>query len=392
MRLARSASVAVSVVGVLACQEEGTTDPCRRPEPGMICSVAGTGYPGLGADKLAALETTLYTPFDVAFSPAGVLHVLDWNNHLIRALGADGRLTIIAGEKSLGGPVGADDGVSEKLNHPTDLAWDPQGRLLVAAWHQNRIKFVDTESHELVDTCGTGMRGFSGDGGPAIVANLNLPSGITYDAEGNLIISDQGNARVRKVDGQGVIRTIAGTGELGFSGDGGPALSASFRQPFGMMALPAGHIALDGEGNLFIADTGNRRVRKIDVGGTITTVAGDGTPGWRGDGGPATEAQLSRITDVAVGPDGALYIADTENNCVRVVRDGIIDTVAGQCGSCSGVISDACNCVGGEPSCLRDGGPAREALLRHPFGIAFDRDGNLYIADSLHHRIRVVYR
>jgi sugar lactone lactonase YvrE len=159
-------------------------------------------------------------------------------------------------------------------------------------------------------------------------------------------------------------------------GDGGPALEASFSFPGGQAARPGGRIDIDADGNLFVADTSNFRLRKIDTAGVITTVAGTGEPGQGGDGGPATAAQLSRLTDVVVAPDGSLYIADNENSCIRVVRpDGTIATAAGVCG------------VQGFSG---DGGPPEQATLDRPYGVALDAAGNLYIADTHNNRIRVV--
>lgn len=359
---------------------------------GTICTVAGDGVAADGRDLQLPRKTRLYIPTDIAFSPAGALTIVDWQNHRIRAVGPDGRLRIVAGEGELGKGLLLDQ-VGSRLNHPTDVTFDDQGRMVIAAWHNSRIKRVDPETGALEDIAGTGGRAFGGDGGPAREAVLDLPVGIVFDDRGNLYISDQANQRIRCIDPAGVIRTVAGNGEEGFTGDGGPPLEASFRLPRGQMGHPAGHIARDAAGALYLADTLNQRIRKIDLAaGVVTTIAGNGEPGSAGDGVPALEASLSDPVDVAVGPDGAVYVADTHNDCVRKIEDGRISTVVGTCGLCASPGAPECECRATDGACLGDGGPARAARLRKPFGIAFDPHGNLFIADSLHNRIRVVFR
>jgi hypothetical protein len=352
------------------------------PAAGLICTVAGTGIAGDGADDLAALETRLYLPQDVTVGPDGRLYVVDWNNHRIRVRRDDGTLHIVAGIGELG--PASDDPSTGRLNHPTQVTFDPAGHLVIAAWHNSRIKTMDADTGELIDVCGNGARAYTGDGGPAAAAALNLPVAVVFDPAGNMLISDQANDRIRKVDAvTQTISTFAGVGPCATAGacpalgDGGPALNAFISLPQGQSARPAGRLDIDALGNLYVADTLNHRVRKIDLAGVITTIAGNGQPGAGGDGGPATEASLNGLADVAVGPDG-IYIADTGNGCVRVVRDdGTIATVAGVCGS---------------PGFAGDDGPATQAQLNKPGGIALDTAGNLYIADTHNQRIRVVYR
>jgi hypothetical protein len=350
---------------------------------GAICTVAGTGIAGDGADGLAALATRLYLPQDVTVAPDGRLYIVDWNNHRIRVRENDGTLTVVAGIGELG--PSSDDPATNRLNHPTQVTFDAAGHLVIAAWHNSRIKTVDLATGEILDACGTGARGFAGDGGPAAAAVLNLPVAVVFDPAGDMLIADQANDRLRKVDRTtGTITTIAGVGPCADAsacpalGDGGPALSAFVSFPQGQSARPAGRIDVDAQGNVFIADTLNLRVRKIDPAGIITTVAGNGQLGATGEGVPATEATLNGLADVAAGPDGSLYIADTANSCIRVVRpDGIIATLAGKCGQ------------GGFAG---DGGAANEARLDRPGGIALDAEGNVYVADTHNQRIRVIYR
>jgi sugar lactone lactonase YvrE len=361
---------------------------------GTICTVAGNGVAGDGQDGLLPRATMLYAPSDMAFAPDGSLVVVDWNNHRIRQVQADGRLKIVAGVGELAEGLFGDE-VTNRLNHPTDVTFDAMGRMVIAAWHNSKVKRLNAETGALEDVAGTGGRGYGGDGGPALSAVLNLPASVVFDPEGNLIVSDQANQRIRIINLGGVIDTFAGSGVKGFAGDGGPAREAQFNLPVGQMGHPAAHIARSPAGEIFLADTENNRVRRIGPDGMVSTVAGTGEASASGEGIAATDATLDHPVDLALGPDGGLYIADTENNCVRVVRAGVISTVAGTCArQCpsDATLDDPCRCPATDGACLGDGGPATAARLKHPSGLAFDPDGNLYIADTLDHRIRVIYR
>lgn len=260
-----------------------------------------------------------------------------------------------------GGPA-----VEAQLDSPSAVAVDASGNLYLADVRNNRIRRVDS-SGIISTVAGNGMAGFGGDGGLAAEAQLNQPLGITLDNQGNLYIADTLNNCIRKVDAQGRISTIAGNGMAGFGGDGGPAVDALLSRPVGL--------TMDAAGNLFIADVFNHRIRKVDADGRISTVAGTEMPGFSGDGGPAAQAQLSRPRDVTVDSDGNLYIADADNNRIRRVnQEGIISTVAGN----------------GNAGFSGDGGPAREASLNLPRGVAVDRLDRLFISDMGNHRIRRV--
>ncbi len=389
----RTKALFMSAALLAACEgAPASDDPGNCPSaPGTICTVAGNGVAGDGEDGLLPRRTMLYAPADVAFAPDGAMVIVDWNNHRIRAVQPGGRLKIVAGEGELGGGLENDD-VTGRLNHPTDVTFDHQGRMVIAAWHNSRIKRVDMRTRAIEDIAGTGGRAYGGDGGPATAAILNLPVSVVFAPDGQLYVSDQANQRIRCIDTAGIIRTVAGTGERGFAGDGGPAPDARFDLPVGQRGHPAGHITRDAAGNMYLADTLNNRIRHISPDSVVSTVAGVGTAGSGGDGGPALEAQLNRPVDVAIGPEGALYIADTDNDCVRAVAGGVIRTVAGVCGLCRDGRDPRCSCPATDAACLGDGGPAHQALLRRPTGIALDREGNLFVADTLNHRIRVVRR
>ena len=260
--------------------------------------------------------------------------------------------------------------IQAQLNAPQGVAVDATGNVYIVDKENHRIRRVRPDG--IITTfAGTGLPGFSGDGAPASQARLNNPLGVAVDAAGNVYIADAASQRVRRVGPDGIIRTVAGSGVGGFSGDGGLATQASLSGPFG--------IAVDGTGSLYIADDGNRRVRRVRPDGIITTVAGSGpiggpdVGGFSGDGGPATQARLGRATGVAVDTKGNIYIADYNNQRIRRVGpDGIIVTYAGS-GFSTG------------PS--GDGIPATQANLFNPNGVAVDASGNLYIAEHGNSRV-----
>ena len=338
---------------------------------GVITTVAGTGRSGFGGDGGPAVNAMLGVPEGVAADGAGNLFIADSYNNRIRKVDASGTITTIAGSGATGfalGRFGGDGGPATEawLRSPFAVAVDGAGNVFIADLANDRIRKVDAAG-VITTVAGTGEEGFSGDGGPAIQAALDNPFGVAVDGAGNLFITDRGNDRIRKVDAAGVITTVAGTGRGGFggfSGDGGPATAAQLRGPAG--------VAVDGAGNLFIADLANHRIRKVDSAGVITTVAGTEERGDGGDGGPAAAAWLRSPSAVAVDGTGNLFIADTDNHRIRKVDSaGVITTVAGT-------------------EERGDGGPAVNARLWFPSGVAVDGAGNVYIADSENNQIRKV--
>lgn len=365
--------------------------PCAGP--GTICTVAGTGDPAFEGEGAPALTASLFWPVDVELAPDGRAYVLDWQNHRVRRIDPDGRMRTVIGNDTIGdGPEpGTGDETSEagvpgtlvQLNHPTDVQLAPDGTVVLAAWHNHKIRVYDATTGMMHVACGAGP-GFSGDAGPASAALLNQPKAIALAPSGDLYVADTRNFRVRRISATGDIATVVGTGMRGPAGDGGDPLAAQlwfqkgFDQPgSGDNPEPGGGLALDGEGRLYIADTENQRIRRVDFArGVIETVAGTGEAGFSGDGGPATAAMLNYPRDLEVAADGRLYIADSDNHRIRVVdlSTGVIDTVAGA----------------GARGGAGDGGSAREALLNRPFGVGVDTAGDLYIADTFNNRIRRV--
>src|ERR1051326_5130759 len=228
-------------------------------------------------------------------------------------------ITTVAGNGTAGYSGDGGSATSAQLNAPFSIAVDSAGNIYIAEWSNNRVRKVST-SGTITTFAGTGAGGFGGDGGPATDAALNSPEGVAVDAAGNVYIADAFNNRIRKVDPSGIITTIAGNGNPGYTGDG-PALSAGLNDPSG--------VAVDKNGNVYVADNSNHRIRKIS-GGTISTIAGTGVGGFSGDGGPATKAQVFNPTHLTIDGAGNLYIADYSNNRVRKIdTSGTITTIAG---------------------------------------------------------------
>lgn len=419
-------AAAGALLAVACGSDSGTPRPTSTPQPieigpGQIGTVIGTGdrrtdpvdgdSNGKTDPAIPALLAHVDSPMDTLVSPDGTLLVLDWNGHKIRKLDAEGNLAFLVGTGKEGDACEAPtvDGkcpaAAAELNHPTGIAFDPEGRLVIAAWHNAKIKRVDLDAMLLDNICGTSARKFEGDNGPCKdpgtgkdLVSFDLPSSVVYDKAGNLFISDQANQVVRRIGVDGVVKTVAGNcpgtpgfgcpSGRGYEGDDGPATSAKLANNLGQSTDPQGRITFDADGNLYIADSGNSVVRKVTPGfdgvigdgdpaeEIITTVAGTGEPGYSGDGGPATAAQLNTPTDVAVAEDGTLFIADRSNSCIRrVAPDGTISTAAGQCGV---------------PGYSGDGELATEAGLRLPYGVALDGQGGLFISDTLNHCVRKI--
>ncbi len=325
------------------------------------CQITVTFKPaGVGpkSAQLAVFDSSPVGSQAVSMTGTGTGGILQVNPGNLKTIAGNGT----AGYAGDGGPATA-----AELQEPDGIGFDTAGNLYIADELNNVIRKVDTAGN-ITTVAGNGTAGFSGDGGPATSAELHGPFSVTVDATGNLYIQDTLNARIRKVDTTGTITTIAGNGTFGYTGDGGPATAAELNENQGAR--------FDAAGNLYVPDCGNAALRKIDTAGIITTVAGNGTDGFSGDGGPATSAQLNCPSGVGIDAAGDLFIADYLNNRIRKVdaATGIINTIAGN----------------GTPGFSGDGGPAASAEVNIPNDVDLDTAGNIYIADAGNNRLRKI--
>jgi uncharacterized protein (TIGR03437 family) len=358
--------------------------PALAQNPGVITTIAGTGVEGYNGDNKPAAQAQLdwstaedddqgnvyYDYAHPAVDKDGNIYIPDKANFRIRKIDRSGIITTVAGNGTEGPSGNNGPATQAQLDFPASVAFDAAGNFYIVDEFNNRVRKVSPAGiiTNVVGVAYSGQCDLGGNGGPAALAQLCLPGGLAIGPDGSLYISDTFNQQVRRVSPNGVITAFAGLGfdntDQAFGGDGGPAAEASLFQPAGL--------AFDSNGNLYIADEYNNRIRKVAPGGIITTIAGNGDAGFAGEGQPATSATLNHPTDVAVDAAGNLYIADQYNNRVRkVTPGGIISTVAG----------NGIHGYGG------DGGPPLQAALDYPSGVTFDLSGNLLIVD--HHNMRL---
>jgi uncharacterized protein (TIGR03437 family) len=323
---------------------------CRAQ--GVITTVAGNGTLGYSGDNGPATSAKLDIPSDMAIDSAGNVYIVDRGNNVVRKVDPSGVITTFAGNGTMGYTGDGGPATAAELFLPVTIAVDSANNVYIGDMGSNGIRKVDTS------------------GKISTFITFEGATGLAFDSSGNLYVTDHNNF-IYKMSPGGTQTTIVNRG-YGFAGDGGPALTAKINFPNG--------IAVDKAGNIYFADSGNNRIRKIDTSGIISTVAGNGSPGFTGDGGPATSAKLgigltNTTQGVAVDSAGNLYFTDNQNNRVRKVdTTGIITTVVGN----------------GNLLNLGDGGPPASAGLTQPNSVKFDSTGNLYIADTNHNRIRKV--
>jgi trimeric autotransporter adhesin len=338
--------------------------------PGTIYTIGGNGTAGYSGDGGPATSAELHGDNAVAVDAAGNSYIADYYNNRIRKITAStGIISTVAGNGTAGYSGDGGAATSAEINGPGDVAVDTAGNLYISDLGNNRIRKVTVATGVISTVAGNGTKGYSGDGGAATSAEIG-PNGLTVDSAGNIYMADEFSNRIRKVTAStGIISTVAGNGTAGYSGDGGAATSAELNVPDA--------VAVDGAGNIYLSDHNNERVRKVTVStGKIATIAGNGTAGYSGDGGLATSAELNGPGGLALNAAGDLFIGDFGNNRVRKVAaaTSVISTVAG-------------NGVSGYSG---DGGAATSAEMDGPSGIALDSAGNLYIADFGNNRIRFV--
>ena len=332
---------------------------------GDIHVVAGTGKSGFSGDGKSAMLAELRVPAMVFPDSKEQLYIVDTSNNRIRLIASNGFIRSVAGD---GQRIYSQDGqhaLKTAFLTPSSTFVDRAGFIYVSEWSGHRIRRVDPDGR-VWTVAGNGQSGYVGEGLNATDTSLWTPSRIFLDGKGNLFVSEWHGSRVRRIGPDGTIATVAGNGKADYSGDGGPATEAALRTPQG--------IFVNDDGTLYIADLGNACIRRVDTDGIITTVAGDGTHDWDGDGGPATDAKLNRPSGVFVDAAGDIYIADTRNKRIRRVNKlGIIETIAG-----------------GGKAAPHDGGPATQSLMRSPSDVFVDRKGDLYITDGSLNMVRRV--
>jgi uncharacterized repeat protein (TIGR01451 family) len=358
--------VSVSGGSSEAASATDSTVILAAPPAFTIFTLAGSGSPGYTGDGGKAIGAKLYNPQGVAVDGSGNVYIADLNNFAVRKVSPAGIITTVAGNGMQG--YSGDEGfaTAAELSWTSGVAVDGSGNLYIADQYNNAVRKV-SPAGIITTVAGNGTQGFSGDAGRATSAELNLPCGVAVDGAGNLYIADQGNNRIRKVSAAGIITTVAGNGTAGYTGDNIAASSAELNNPTA--------VAVDAAGNVYIADDFNERIREVSTQGVISTVAGTGAKGYSGDGLAATAAQLNGPVGIAVDGLGNLYIADLGNDRIREVSlTGTIATIAG-------------NGTGGYSG---DGVPATDAELYWPWGVALDATGDVYIADTNNQRVRLL--
>jgi hypothetical protein len=322
--------------------------------------LAGTGVPGYLGDGGPAAGAQLDAPMGVALDAAGNVLVADLSNR-IRKITPDGIITTVAGSGIAGFAGDGGPATDAQLNHPTGVVVDAAGGILIADQHNYRVRRVDPNG-TITTVAGTGFDGYGlGDGGLALQVGLDLPTTLALDAQGGILVAEMGERRVRRIDPDGTISTVAGDSGSGYDGDNKPATQASLNKPTGL--------AVTRTGDILIADQGDQRVRRVDPSGVIHTIAGNGIMATTGDGGPATAASLENPTSLLV--DRSRRVLVTEGRRVRSIeRDGTITTVAG-----------------GGTSAPANGLLATSATLSGPTGMAIDRTGGVIVAVTWSHQL-----
>ena len=338
-------------------------------QSGIITTIAGTGEAGYAGDGGQASAALMREPFMCAFDAQGNLYVAEATNHCVRRVdAATGQIATVAGNGNQGYSGDGGPAVEATMDQPYSLQVDGNGDIYIVDRLNSVIRKVDAATGIITTVAGTGEAGYSGDGGPGTEAMLREPNDCFLDGRGGLLIADIQDQRIRRLDlATGIITTFAGNGEKVRGGDGSPALQASI--------LGARAVCMDSRGNTYIAEREGNGVRKVDANGIMSTFAGTGERGYDGDGGPAITATWGAPKAIRCDSRDNVVVVDTENHAIRRIdpATGIVTTIAG-------------GRLGGEG----DGGPATEAGMDRPHGCDLDRDGNIYIADSNNHRVRVV--
>ncbi|ADB16886.1 NHL repeat containing protein [Pirellula staleyi DSM 6068] len=341
-------------------------------EAGTIDTVAGTGKPADGPASGLGVETNVGDPFGVEIGPDGALYITEVRNHRVRRLDLKtGAMTTVAGSGKMGYAGDGGPATEALLNEPYEVRFDSHGNMIFVEMKNFVIRKVDAKTGIISTIAGSGKEGFAGDGGPAKEAVFSIPHSIALDADDNIYVCDLGNHRIRKIDAKtGLISTIAG--------NGGKTLPKEGKIDGTMSLLGPRAVCID-KNVMWIALREGHSVWKLNLATSeLTHIAGTGKKGFSGDGGPAKDATFDGPKGVAVCPDGGVVVVDTENHVIRKidVKAGTISTVPGH----------TPKKAGGDG----DGGDATKATMNRPHGICVDKDGSIYIGDTLNHRVRRV--
>ena len=334
-----------------------------------ISTVAGTGQRGYSGDGGPASRAQINNPYGIAIGADGALYICDTDNHVVRKVSRDGTITTVAGNGKRGYSGDGQKATEASMNEPYELRFDRHGNLYVVERMNHVVRFVDARTGLIRTVAGNGKAGFSGDGGPAVSASLHEPHSIQLDQKGNLYICDIRNHRIRRVNlKSGIITTFAGTGERAPTPDGAKIAGTPLNGP---RALD-----FDKEGNLWLALREGNAVYKMDLKrGRLHHVAGTGTQGFSGNGGPAKLATLSGPKGLSVGPNGNIYLTDTESHSLRMIdiRKQTLELIAGTGDRGDGPEGDPKSCK-----------------MSRPHGVFVASDGSIYVGDSEAHRVRVI--
>ena len=403
---------------VLAACTTNRSDVCDGATSGEACRWAGTGAQGFNRVNPSSdrLDSLLNSPTDVTFGPDGRAYIDDWNNHMVRRVEHDQSLRVVVGTLAEADGQKPDDldhagpdpahpycnppgaiGTDVALNHPVQSVFGPDGLLYIAAWHNNKVRTLDPATGMVKTIAGDfyNTGGPGGDGGPACEALFNQPSSLAIASDGTVYLADQRDVRIRTLAptadrlvaplaGVQGTRCVLSEGTGCSLGDGGPMNAALFGWDTTNTPQVSGALLLVGR-TMYVSDSGNHRIRRIDLDtGMIDCIAGSSAQaGYSGDGGLAVDAKLNWPLGLALGPDGRLYVADRDNHAVRAIdlTTNTIDTVVGD-----GTICDTTQEV------CPDVAPALQMELNQPYGVKFDPEGSLYVADTLNNRILKVIR
>jgi len=342
---------------------------CAADHSRKISTLAGTGIAGRDGEEGPATAAKLANPFGVVRGPDGALYVCEVDNHVIRRIAKDGTLSTFAGNGTRGYSGDGGPALAAQLNEPYEVRFDREGNMVFVEMKNHLVRRVEAKTRSISTVAGIGQPGFSGDDGPATKAQLNQPHSLQLDGAGNIFICDIANHRIRRVDARtGIITTFAGTGAKAPTPDAAPITGTPLNGPRA--------IDFDRDGKLWLALREGNAVYKLDLGvGTIHHVAGTGKQGFTGNGGPAKLATLSGPKGLSIGPEGNVYLADTESHSIRMIdlKKGTLELIAGT----------------GQPGDGPEGDPF-QCKMKRPHGIFVDADGSIFVGDSEAHRVRVI--